>query len=147
MGAQSAGPGARSQHFIQSRPRIHVASYKDPSFNDRTAAAKAAKQKALDLLKAKPPVDEAVLAERRRIQAEKDEALAKERAAKAEALAAAKAEKAAIKAAKLAAEAEEKAAAEAAAALKAARLKPATAAEMKAARDARYAARKARTGR
>ena len=34
--------------------------------------------------------------------------------------------------------------AEAAAALKAARLKPASAAEMKAARDARYAARKAR---
>jgi len=51
--------------------------------------------------------------------------------------AAAKAEKASIKAAELAA-------AEAAVALKAARLKPSTPEEMKAARDARYAARKAR---
>jgi len=63
--------------------------------------------------------------------------LERERAAKAEEKAAAKAEKASIKAAELAA-------AEAAIALKAARLKPSTPEEMKAARDARYAARKAR---
>ena len=112
-------------------------SFKHPSFQDRVALAKQAKQKALDQLKAKPPVDEALMAERRKAREAKEQALAAERAAKAEALAAAKAEKAAKKAAEIAE-------AEAAAALKAARLKPPSAAEMKAARDARYAARKAR---
>ncbi|MFD2134813.1 DUF6481 family protein [Novosphingobium resinovorum] len=109
-----------------------MSSYKAPSFQDRIAAAGSARQKALDALRAKPPVDAALIAERRRAQEVRDEADAKKRAAKAEALALAKAEKA-----------ERKAAEEAAAALKAARLTPA-AAEMKAARDARYAARKAR---
>ncbi|MEA1015612.1 DUF6481 family protein [Sphingomonas sp. LY54] len=114
-----------------------VASFKDPSFQDRVASAKKAKQTALDQLKAKPPVDEALMAERRQARESREQVLAEERAAKAEANAAAKAEKAAIKAAGIAE-------AEAAAALKAARLKPASAADMKAARDARYAARKAR---
>ncbi len=113
-------------------------SYKDPSFQDRVAAAEKARQKALDQLKAKPPVDEAVMAERRKAREAKERLLAEERAAKAEARAAAKAEKAAAVAAALA----EK---EAAAALKVARLKPPSAAEMKAARDARYAARKGRS--
>lgn len=98
------------------------------------AAAGQAKQRALDQLKARPAVDEAVLAERRRVREVKEQALSVQRAAKAEADAAAKAELAAAKAAEL-----EKA--EAAAAIKAARLKPPSAAEMKAARDARYAAR------
>ncbi|WP_375380647.1 DUF6481 family protein [uncultured Sphingomonas sp.] len=114
-----------------------MASFKDPSFQDRMSSAGQAKQRALDQLKAKPPVDEALMAERRQARELRDQALAEERAAKAAVLAAAKAEKAAIKAAAIAEE-------EAAAALKAARLKPATAAEMKAARDARYAARKIR---
>lgn len=114
-----------------------MASFKDPSFQDRVAAASKAKQKALDQLKAKPPVDEALMAKRRQEREIREQALAEERVAKANAKAAAKTEKAAIKAA----EAE---AAEAAAALKAARLKPASPEEMKAARDARYAARKAR---
>lgn len=114
-----------------------MASFKDPSFNDRVSSAAKAKQKALDQLKAKPPVDAALMAERRQAWELREQALSEERAAKAEAAAAAKAEKASIKAAQLAE-------AEAAAALKAARLKPATAEEMKAARDARYAARKAR---
>jgi len=114
-----------------------VASFKDPSFQDRVAAASKAKQKALDQLKAKPPVDEALMAKRRQEREIREQALAEERIAKANAKAAAKAEKVAIKAA----EAE---AAKAAAALKAARLKPASPEEMKAARDARYAARKAR---
>jgi hypothetical protein len=113
-----------------------VAAFKDPSFQDRNSAARDAKQRALEQLKAKPPVDEAVMAERRAAAAEKDRILAEARAVKAEALAKAKAEKAAIKA-------EEIARAEAAAALKAKRLKPTSPAEMKAARDARYAARKA----
>jgi hypothetical protein len=114
-----------------------VPSFKQPSFQDRVASAGKAKQKALEQLKAKPPVDEAEMAEKRQAWEAREQALAQERAAKAEAKAAAKAEKAAAKAAEIAE-------AEAAAALKAERLKPASAADMKAARDARYAARKAR---
>ncbi len=114
-----------------------MASFKDPSFQDRLASAGKAKQKALNQLKAKPPVDEGLMAERRQARDLREQTLSEERAAKAEANAAAKAEKASKKALELAE-------AEAAAALKAARLKPASAAEMKAARDARYAARKAR---
>ncbi len=117
-----------------------MASFKDPSFQDRVASATKAKQKALDQLKAKPPVDPALIASRRQEREMREEALAGERTAKAQEKAVAKAEKAAIKAAELAA-------ADAAAALKAARLKPSTPEEMKAARDARYAARKARTVR
>ena len=114
-----------------------MASFKHPSFQDRVASAGKAKQKALDKLKAKLPVDEAVMAERSRARELKEQTLSDERAAMAKADAAAKAEKAAIKAARLA---EAKAAEE----LKAARLKPASAADMKAARDARYTARKTR---
>ena len=112
-------------------------SFKDPSFQDRVASARKAKQKALDQLKAKPRVDEAILAERLHARIVREQAQAEEHTAKAEAHAAAKIEKEATKAAELA---EAKARAE----LKAARLKPASAAEMKAARDARYAARKMR---
>lgn len=119
-------------------------SYKEPSFQDRTAAAAKAKQKALELLRAKPAVDPAELEARRKVQEERDRAVAAERAAKAEALAAVKAEKLAKKQAEAQRQAEEQAAAAEAAALKEARLKPPSAAEMKAARDARYAARKAR---
>ena len=114
-----------------------MASYKDPSFQDRVTAAQKAKQRALDQLKAKPPVDDAILAERREAWDLREQALSDERASKAKANAAAKAEKASAKAVQVAE-------AEAAAALKAERLKPASAAEMKAARDARYAARQAR---
>lgn len=114
-----------------------MASFKDPSFQDRVASAGKAKQKALDQLRAKPPIDEAQLAEQRQAWEAREQILSEERAAKAELKAAAKAEKESIKAAELAE-------AEAAAALKAARLKPPSAADMKAARDARYAARKAR---
>ena len=114
-----------------------MASFKVPSFQDRTAAAAQAKQKALDRLKAKPPVDEALAAQQREAWQKREAALAEERAAKAAAIATAKAEKAAAKA-------KEIAEAAAAAELKAARLKPPSAAEMKAARDARYAARQAR---
>jgi len=112
-------------------------SFKDPSFQDRVASASKAKQKALDQLRAKPPVDEALMAARRQEREARDRALEEERAGKAREKAATRAEKASVKAAELAA-------AEAAVALKAARLKPSTPEEMKAARDARYAARKAR---
>ena len=114
-----------------------MAAFKDPSFQDRAAAAARAKQKALDRLKARPAVDEAVMAERRKAHEERERVLAEERAAKAAAKAEAKAQRDAEKKAAL----EE---AEAAAAIKAERLKPASAADMKLARDARYAARKAR---
>lgn len=114
-----------------------MASFKSPSFQARVAAAATARQKALDKLKAKPPIDEAVAAEQRRLREIREHALADERSARQQALAIEKAEKAAAAAAALAE-------AEAAAALKAARLKPASAADMKAARDARYASRQAR---
>ena len=115
-------------------------AFKSPSFQDRAALANKAKQEALEKLKARPPIDEAVVAERQRAAAAREQAAIEKRAAKAEALAAQKAERAEKAAAKAAARAEEEAAAE----LKAARLRPPSAAEMKAARDARYAARKAR---
>ena len=88
--------------------------YKDPGFQDRQKSAADAKQKALDRLKAKPPVDEAVLAERRAAaeakQAEQERATAEQESQRAEAEASAAAAP--------------------------------TAEELKAARDARYAARK-----
>ncbi len=112
-------------------------AFKNPTFQDRVELAGKARQKALDQLKAKPATDAKVMAERREAWEAEQQALSAERAAKAGATAAAKAEKAALKAAELAA-------AKAAAELKAARLKPASAAEMKAARDARYAARQTR---
>ena len=111
--------------------------FKEPSYQDRVASAQQARQKALDRLKAKPPVDEALMAELRQAREVREQVLAEKRAAQAEAKAAAKAEKAANEAAALAET-------EAAAALKAARLKPPSAADMKAARDARYAARRTR---
>ena len=108
-------------------------SYKDPSFQDRVGQAAEAKRKALDKLRAKPPIDEKVAAERR-------EAHALREAAKAEAR---EARKAAEQRAK-----EDKAAQQAARAEEAAQARavppPRTEAEKKAARDARYAARKSR---
>ena len=79
-----------------------MAAFKEQTFQERGALAAKAKQAALDKLKARAPVDEAVLAERRAAAAE---------------------------------------------AAKPYVPKMLSAAEMKAARDARYAARKARSGR
>jgi hypothetical protein len=107
-----------------------MAGYKEPGFQDRITAAAKAREDALNKLKSKPPVDPAVLAERVRLQAE-----AEERARlRAEARQAEKVAKAEAKAAaKLAEQAK----------IVPARPEP-TEAERKAARDARYAARKAR---
>ena len=58
-------------------------AYKDPSFQDRVGSAAEAKKRALDRLKAKPPIDEAVLAERRARAEAKEAAEAAKRAAKA----------------------------------------------------------------
>jgi hypothetical protein len=96
------------------------------SFKDRATQAAEAKKKALEQYRARPPVDEKLAAERIAAGQQRE---------------AAKAEKAATK------KAERKAAAEAAAAeaaAKAAEATPPTETERKAARDARYAARKAR---
>jgi hypothetical protein len=103
-----------------------MSSFKDPSYQDRIARAAAAKQKALDQLKARPAADPAALAERQAARAAREE----EQAAK----------RAASKAAK--AEAKAQAAAQAAEA-PAASAGP-TDEERKQARDARYAARKSR---
>lgn len=105
-------------------------SYKDPSYQDRAGRAAEAKQRALDNLRSKAPVDEKIMAERRAARLKREAAEAEKRAARKSAEAAAKAAKAA------AAEAARDAAPKAAA--------PRTEAEMKLARDARYAARKSR---
>ena len=96
------------------------------TFQDRAAQAAEAKRKALEQYRAKPPVDESQAAERL--------AAGQQRAA-------AKAEKAATK--KADRKASDEAAAVAAEA-KAAAAAPRSEEELKAARDARYAARKAR---
>lgn len=105
--------------------------YQQPGFEDRVAAAKRAKEAALEKLRAKPPIDEAEVAARIERERAREVAAAEKRAAaklaKEEALAAKQEQ------ARLAAEAEE-----------AARPKELTPEEKKAARDARYAARKAR---
>lgn len=100
--------------------------FKD-TFQDRVGQAAEAKRKALEKLRSKPPVDPAVAAERQEA--------ARQREARAEEKRAAKAEEAKAAESARAAEAEAQAA-EAASAP--------TEAERKAARDARYAARKSR---
>lgn len=101
-----------------------MASYKDPSFQDRTALAQQAREKALKLLATKAPVDEAEVARRKAAREAKEAAEAEKRAAKKAAMELAKAEK---KAAAMVPEV----------------AKP-TEEELKAARDAKYAARKNR---
>jgi hypothetical protein len=96
-----------------------VSYFKSPSFQDRIGSAADAKKKALEQLRSRPPVDEKTAAER----------LARSVARQAR-----DEEKAAAK----------KAAQKAASDAKAAVPPPPTEAERKAARDARYAARKAR---
>lgn len=100
--------------------------YREPGLQDRAAAAKAAKDKALELLRNKAPLSEEEQAERLARSAAKEAAAQERREAMLR-------EREAAKIAK-----REKAAAAA--------VKPVvlTEAERKAARDARYAARKAR---
>jgi hypothetical protein len=99
------------------------------TFQDRLGQAAQAKQKALEALKSRPPVDEQVVAKRQAAQARRD---------------AEKAEKAEARRAQIAAENARKAAAAAELANVA---PPPTEAERKLARDARYAARKSRAKR
>ena len=96
------------------------------TFQERLARAAEAKQKALDKLRAKPPIDPAVLAERQAARLKREAAEAEKRAAKVAAAKQADEAKAAKAAASAAADA------------------PPTEAEQKALRDLRYAARKKR---
>jgi hypothetical protein len=104
---------------------VTMASFKDPSFQKRVGQSADAKKKALEQLRLRPPRDEKIVAERkvadlRRQTAKVQKAVAKNAAAKA--VAESKAE----------------------AVVKAAAAPVPTDAERKAARDARYAARKNR---
>lgn len=115
-------------------------SFTDPSFKDRTGAAAEAKRKALEQLRAKPPLDPETVAARQAAQAAREAAEEERRAAKREAERLRKEEKAA-----------KQAEAKAAAAVPPPEPEPErparpvlSEAERKAARDARYAARKSR---
>ena len=94
-------------------------TFRDKSFGDRQGQAAEAKKKALEQLRSRPPVDEAVAAERKAASDEREKNRAEKAAAKKEA---------------------QQAAADAEAKVPA----PPSEAELKAARDARYAARKKR---
>jgi hypothetical protein len=117
-----------------------MSAYKDKDFNDRLGAAAKAKQALLDKFRSQPgPDDPAVIArevERKAISEARESRLAERKVAR-------EAEEARMKAeAEL--QAAEQAAREAAEQIEAAARKVAMEAEQKAARDARYAARKAR---
>ncbi len=114
------------------RPRLTMASYKEPSFQERTALARETRAKALKQLAERPAVDEALVAQRQAARLAREAAEAEKRAARKAAILQAKADKAA---AAPALAPPEPAPAEAPAP---------TEAELKAARDARYAARKHR---
>ena len=116
-------------------------AFKNPTFQERAALSAEAKKKALEKLRAKPAVDPETLAAQKAARLEREAAEAEERAAKKAAIEQAKRD---AEEARLAKIAEEKAAADAAKARMAASLHVPTEAERKAARDAKYAARKAR---
>jgi hypothetical protein len=101
-----------------------MASFKNPSFQDRVGQAAEAKKKALEQLRLRPVPDEKTIAERKAAEVRRQKAKANEAEAKRAAAQAASESKAEI-------------AAKAAAPV-------ITEAERKAARDARYAARKNR---
>ena len=109
-----------------------MASYKEPTFQDRAALSADAKQRALEKLKAKPPVDPAVLAARAAAREAKEAAEVKKREEKKLAIEQARLDKLAK------AEAAEQAIKDAEQAAVQAEI------DKKAARDARYAARKAK---
>jgi len=102
--------------------------FKD-SFQDRVGQAAEAKRKALENLRARPPVDPAVAAARQEASRQREARAEEKRSARAEKMRAAE---------------DGRAAAAGAAAESAADASPPTEAERKAARDARYAARKSR---
>jgi len=116
--------------------------FKEPGFNDRVAAANSAKTRALEMLKNRPKLSKEELAERADRQRAKEAVQAAKRAAAEAALEAERDAK--DQAEREAAEATAEATEAARVAAEAARPKLPSDVEMKAARDARYAARKAR---
>lgn len=128
MGARMIATPARLAAATNDDEDVRMAGFKLPDFNDRMGASALAKQKALEQLRAKPPVDDAVVAAK---------------AAAREAREAADADK---RAAKRAAEDEAKRLKKEKALATPKPVEPVqmTEAEQKAARDARYAARKNR---
>jgi hypothetical protein len=112
-----------------------MAGYKDPDFNERAAAARAAKQSALDQLRNKAAPDPSVVAARRAAHANREAAAAERRAARQLAIREAKAAKLNNRT-----QNPEECDAEALVAASPERSE----AELKVARDAKYAARKAR---
>ncbi len=137
--------GECADSFVNIRNPLPLMPSFNQTFQERAERSAKAKQVALEKLRNKAPVDEAVLAERRAAAERKEAAQAAKRAEKQAERDRIAAEKlAAEEAAVAAAEAERIAAAEAA---EKARPKLPTAAELKEARDARYAARKQRAGK
>lgn len=121
--------GLSQPFFTQRKENIPtMASYKEPSFQERAALAQQARERALKKLAAKPAPDPAELAKLAAARLAREQAQAEKSAARKAELAAAKAEK----------QAKAQAAAEAAS------TPVLTEAERKAARDERYAARKMR---
>ena len=112
-------------------------AFKTPTFQERQSAAAEARDKALNKLRAKPPVDEAELAARTAARIAREAAEAEKRAAAKLARDAEIETKRAAKQAALEAKLAEEASRAAAVP---------TEAERKAERDARYAARKKRKG-
>ena len=112
-----------------------MAGYKTPDFNERAAAARAAKQSALDQLRNKAAPDPAVVAARQAAHAKRQAAAAERRAARELALREAKAAKQGNRTQNM-----EESGAETQSPASPERSE----AEMKAARDAKYAARKSR---
>lgn len=113
--------------------------YKEPSLKDRQAIARSARERALAHLRARPARDPSELAQRAERQAQKDEILAAKRAD-------AQFARASRNEAKKEASALKVLTAQSKAADELAKATPQSASELKAARDARYAARKARKG-
>lgn len=109
-----------------------MSSYKEPSFQDRSALAKKAKQAALDQLRAKQPLDASILTERLEAARDREAAKSKARDEKNTARDLAKAEKRQ--------RAEQKV-------MAGASNPTATDEERKSARDDKYAARKRRMGK
>jgi hypothetical protein len=123
---------AAPAHLIPINRRANIPrSYQDPSFQNRMSSAADAKQKALDNLRSKAPVDEKVAAERQAARLKREAADAEKRSAKKEKERATEEVRAAE-------------AASAAETVEAAAAAVPTEEERKAARDARYAARKGR---
>jgi hypothetical protein len=155
VAAKAHAPCARPPHPLEENPGL--SGYKNDDFGDRLAAAAAARRATLERFRAQPGPDDPAVAERRAAQAAtglaREARLAERRAARAAeerrraAEATARMAEQAARDAEEVARAAEDAARKSAADAEAKARSLALAAEQKAVRDARYAARKARQRR